>query len=570
MIDIIIVNYRSTDYLVRCLRSVYADLDGLQARVLVQDNDSRDHIGEAMAEFPRAVLTRNRENLGFGRAVNQALRASRGEYVVLLNPDSYVRKGFFRESIRFMQENPRVAVMGPRILEENGRLQNSARAFPTPLTALFGRSSIMSRWFPKNPVTTRNLLSLQSDGRSPMRVDWVSGACMVVRRAAIQEVGLFDERFFMYWEDADWCRRMWLGGWEVVYFPRPAVVHFVGVSSEKLITRSAYEFHKSSFSLFKKYAKPRHHLLWSLVSIGLYIRFCLVLFSGTVIRWFERRRGALGQLLAGEGEGAAPAGRRIRVLRLIARLNIGGPAIHAHLLTNGLDRRRFESYLVTGKISPQEGDMSYLFQDGDVRPIPVPELQREISLSRDLKSFFRIFAIIRRVEPDIVHTHTAKAGTSARLAVMIHELLHGRRIVTVHTFHGHAFKGYFSWSKSMLFVWIERLLARITDVVVAISGSQKMELTEGYRIAPEGKVRTIELGFDLDPFLSCHRLQGLFRRRLGVGAPRRITDRSVRCNYSSSPVMSSKTANDSPYPFLRANSAMNWVRAFSASRPVGL
>jgi glycosyltransferase involved in cell wall biosynthesis len=206
----------------------------------------------------------------------------------------------------------------------------------------------------------------------------------------------------------------------------------------------------------------------------------------------------------------------VRVLRLIARLNIGGPAIHAHLLTNGLDRRRFESFLVTGKISPQEGDMSYLFDDGDVLPISVPELQREISLCRDLRSFFQIFGIIRRIEPDIVHTHTAKAGTSARLAVMVYELFYGRGIFTVHTFHGHAFKGYFSRSKSTLFVWIERLLARITDVIIAISSSQKKELTEHYRIAPREKVKTVELGFDLDPFLSCSALKGTFRRQLGV------------------------------------------------------
>jgi GT2 family glycosyltransferase len=514
MIDIVIVNYKSTDYLVRCLRSIYADPAGVPVQVYVQDNESLDDIGRALAEFPGVALTRNRDNLGFGKAVNQALRVSRGEYVVLLNPDTVVRPGFFKTSLEFMNANPRVAVMGPRICEENGRLQNSARAFPTPLTALFGRSSLMSRWFPKNPVTTRNLLSLQSDGVSPMNVDWISGACMIVRRSAIEQAGMLDERFFMYWEDADWCRRMWLAGWEVVYFPRPCVIHSVGVSSEKLVVRAAYEFHRSSFNLFKKYARPTHWFVWMLISIGLYLRFCIVIASGTLIRLFERFQGTQKKQPPLARQRLGP--RRVRVLRLIARLNIGGPAIHAHLLANGLDKNRFESFLVTGRISPQEGDMSYLFDDGDVKPINVPALQREINIRYDLQSFFQIFKIVRRIEPDIVHTHTAKAGTSARLAVMVYELISGRSVLKVHTFHGHAFKGYFSRPKSLLFIWIERLLAIITDVIVAISRSQKVELTEHYRIAPKEKVRTIQLGFDLDPFLSCRALKGQFRRRLGV------------------------------------------------------
>jgi len=210
--------------------------------------------------------------------------------------------------------------------------------------------------------------------------------------------------------------------------------------------------------------------------------------------------------------------RKIKVVRFIARLNIGGPSIHVHLLTTGLNRNRFRSILVTGKISPQEGDMSYLFNGvSGSKPIIIRELQREISPAMDLKAFFQILRILFREEPDIVHSHTAKAGTSARIAAIVYHLLRGKHILTVHTFHGHVFEGYFSPGKSLMFICIERLLAIPTDAIVAISMTQKRDLSERFRIAPGAKIRTIPLGFDLKPFLKSHVLKGRFRSSLGVG-----------------------------------------------------
>ena len=121
-------------------------------------------------------------------------------------------------------------------------------------------------------------------------------------------------------------------------------------------------------------------------------------------------------------------------------------------------------------------------------------------------------------KPDIVDTHTAKAGTSARMAVIAYNLLRNKNIRMIHTFHGHVFEGYFSSINSLLFVYIERLLARSTDLIIAISRSQQHELSEKYHIAPREKIKTIELGFDLQPFLSCKQLKGLFRERLGLGS----------------------------------------------------
>jgi glycosyltransferase involved in cell wall biosynthesis len=211
-----------------------------------------------------------------------------------------------------------------------------------------------------------------------------------------------------------------------------------------------------------------------------------------------------------------PPVRRIKLLRIISRLNIGGPSIHVHLLTKGLDACKFETRLITGSISSREGSMEYLFGREDPKPIVISELQREIRLWSDVRAFIRIFRMLLQERPDMVHTHTAKAGFSARLAVMLYNAVTRRRVVTVHTFHGHVFEGYFHRLSAMLFVNIERLMGRFTDAVIAISPSQKKALVEKYHISSEQKVHVISLGFNLAPFLDAKRRKGAFRRRIGA------------------------------------------------------
>ncbi|MCK4486041.1 MAG: glycosyltransferase [Desulfobacterales bacterium] len=500
LLDIIIVNYNSTDYLLHCLRSVYDSLKELPARVIVQDNASEDGVGRVQGMFPQVILTKNNYNMGFSKAVNKGLKQGAAPYAVLLNPDAYVMPGFFECVLRYMGENPDVGIIGPKILNGDGSVQGSARAFPTPFTGLFGRSTLLTKWFPKNPLTRRNVLTTKSDGISPMEVDWVSGACMVVRREALDDVGLIDERFFMYWEDADWCRRMWEKGWKVVYFPQATIVHYVGGSSDKALFRSNLEFHKSSYRLFEKHTKPSFWLLTPLVIGGLGVRLSLVLFSNGMRVWSD----SLPSLMKpGKAVLAAEARDKIKVLRMIARLNIGGPAIHVALLADGLDPTRFQSTLIAGEVSPQEGDMSYIIDGSDGKPIMIPELQRELSLVKDVQSFLGFLRILDQEKPDIVHTHTAKAGAIGRTAVFVHNFIYRRKVLAVHTFHGHVFRGYFGKLKSVFFTWAERMLAKITDCIIAISESQKSELCGNYHIAPASKFRVIPLGFDLAPFLTC-------------------------------------------------------------------
>jgi len=513
MFDIVIVNYKSTDYLLRCLRSIYESLHGTPVKVFIQDNASEDGVDRVKVEFPQVILSKNSYNMGFARAINSALKQSNSPYIVLLNPDSYVMDGFFEPIIHYMENNPKVGIVGPKILDHDGSVQGSARTFPTPLTGLFGRSSLLTRLFPNNPFSRANILTARSDGKMHMEVDWVSGASMVVRRKAVDDVGLMDERFFIYWEDADWCRRMWENGWKVIYFPQASVIHYVGVSSEKALTRSIFEFHKSSYRLFDKYTKPTLWFLKPFAIVGLSFRLCFMLASNGIRVWSGKPKFIIShkkESLVLEKE------KKIKVLRIIARLNIGGPSIHVHLLMKGLDSEKFDSILVTGMISPMEGDMSYLFDSLANKPIIFLELQRDISLRMDLMAFRRIFNKLRETRPDIVHTHTAKAGTSARLAVLMYNLISEKRIRIIHTFHGHVFEGYFSRGKSLLFVWIERLLAKFTDVIIAISETQKRDLSERYHIAPAKKINIVELGFDLRLFLDDKLLKGQFRRSYGI------------------------------------------------------
>lgn len=205
----------------------------------------------------------------------------------------------------------------------------------------------------------------------------------------------------------------------------------------------------------------------------------------------------------------------IRVLRIIARLNIGGPAIHVSLLTSGLNDAVFQSRLVTGVISASEGDMSDLACRLGVDPIVIPWLGREISPLDDLRALLALIRLIWQERPHIVHTHTAKAGFLGRLAAFVCGVP-----VIVHTFHGHVFRGYFSPLKTRFFIWLERLAARLSSVILTVSEGLRDDLIS-FRIAPAERIRVIPLGLPLADLTHLDSLRGGFRHELGcsTGTP---------------------------------------------------
>jgi glycosyltransferase involved in cell wall biosynthesis len=191
----------------------------------------------------------------------------------------------------------------------------------------------------------------------------------------------------------------------------------------------------------------------------------------------------------------------MRVLRVITRLNIGGPSIQACRLTTALTPYGYATRLVHGRLGPGEGDMRYLLPaDGD--EVFVPTLQRSLSPLADLRAFFHLHREIRTFEPDIVHTHMAKAGLLARLATAAYNLTRSRdrRACIVHTYHGHVLEGYFSRTMTAVFIALERMLARASDRIVAISPAIRDQLLRDFGIGDELQYRVVPLGFDLAPF----------------------------------------------------------------------
>jgi glycosyltransferase involved in cell wall biosynthesis len=204
------------------------------------------------------------------------------------------------------------------------------------------------------------------------------------------------------------------------------------------------------------------------------------------------------------------SGRPIRVMNVIARLNVGGPAIHVSLITQHLNAPidpRYESLLVAGAVGQNEGDMSYYAAERGVTPVIIPSLGRELHPLRDLATLVRLVRLMRRQRPDIVNTHTAKAGFVGRVAARLAGVP-----VVVHTFHGHVFHGYFSPLKTSLFIVLEKLAARLADRIIVLTDGQRGELADMYRIAPREKFVVMPLGLELDALLVRPRKTGDMRR----------------------------------------------------------
>jgi GT2 family glycosyltransferase len=258
--SVVTVNYDSWPYTLECIDSLYRTGYG-DFEVVIVDNGR-----EEPPEIPRpALLIRNPENVGFARACNQGMLASGGDYVILVNPDTLVGKGFFENLEKLFDENPRVGVAGPRIVDGEGNLQLSARKELNFVSGLLGRTSFLTRLFPKSPLV-RRLFPAAEELVGPTEVDWVSGACMLLRRRTLEEIGLMDERFFMYFEDVDLCRRARETGWFVCYLPQVEIFHHTGAST-RARPRAIWELHKSAFLYHRKHGSHGPLQLYSLLTL---------------------------------------------------------------------------------------------------------------------------------------------------------------------------------------------------------------------------------------------------------------------------------------------------------------
>jgi len=254
----ILVNYNAGNELAVALRSIQSDCAQVEWEAVVVDNASSDNSAAIVETFPRATLIRNPANVGFGRAVNQAAAVATAPRLLLVNPDCRLVSGAISTLRSVLDAEPSCAVVGPRIFDPDGTVQGSARGDPDMLTGLFGRTGALRVLLPFLSVARRNVVVEDAvrTGASSVVVDWLSGACMLIRRDAFTAAGGFDERFFLYWEDADLCRRLRNRGFQVRYVPGASAVHQVGRSSQTARRSSIRAFHASAYLYYATHVAP--------------------------------------------------------------------------------------------------------------------------------------------------------------------------------------------------------------------------------------------------------------------------------------------------------------------------
>ncbi len=251
-VSIVIVTHNSLSPVVDCLQSFEDHPPSVPHEIIVIDNASTDGTRETVAgRFDTVRLVENGENVGYSRGVNQGIRLSAGRMILVLNPDIVVGEGSVDRLLAFMDRTPDVGIAGAKLVYPDGRLQYSCRSFYT-LRALILRRTFLGKLFPRARSLREHLL-MDYDHETPRRVDWVLGACMMVRREAIEQVGRMDERFFLYFEDIDWCYRMKQQGWKVYYVPDSVMIHRYERSSARSILRRPFLIHM--LSLLRYYEK---------------------------------------------------------------------------------------------------------------------------------------------------------------------------------------------------------------------------------------------------------------------------------------------------------------------------
>ncbi len=251
----VVVTYNSRSHIAACLESLGSTLTRHSFETVVVDNESSDGTADLVrAVAPEALVIEAGGNLGFARANNLGLGRARGRHVLILNPDTVPERCSLDALVELLDSDPSVGIAAPRLLDPDGSDQGTARSFPTPAAALLGRRSPLTRLWPSNPWSRRYLIGLAHREEGAFQVDWVSGACLMIRRDLARRTGGFDESFFMYWEDADWCRRVKAEGHRVVCDPRSRVLHDEGARRRPL----PHQIRAFHLSAYRYYAK--HHL----------------------------------------------------------------------------------------------------------------------------------------------------------------------------------------------------------------------------------------------------------------------------------------------------------------------
>ncbi len=263
-VSVIVVSWNAREYLMQCLASLKDETCRCPMEIIVVDNASSDASPDSVAaQYPDVHLIRNAANLGFAKANNLGLAQSQGAYLCFVNSDVEVLPGCISRLVEYCEQHPEVGMVGPRILGGDGKLQRSCRGFPS-VWNMFCRALALDHLFPKcRLLTGYSLWHWAQTSLQP--VDILTGCFWLVRRKALEQVGLLDEAFFMYGEDMDWCKRFWAKGWQVVFVPGAEAIHYGGVSSDKAPVRFYVERQRADFQYWRKHHSRFEQSLYFLI-----------------------------------------------------------------------------------------------------------------------------------------------------------------------------------------------------------------------------------------------------------------------------------------------------------------
>ncbi len=307
-LSIIIVTWNSQEFIRNCLDSLLISAGSLSVEIIVVDNDSSDQTAKIVEQFyPQVNLIQNKKNWGYAKANNQGIEEARGECILLLNPDTQVLEDALSLMYEFMEQNPEIGSLGAKLLNPDKSVQSSCREFPTFSTLIwefFG----LSRLFPRSRVFGRWRMGY-FDFNETREVDQPMGSCLMLRRETLEDVGILDENFAMFFNDVDLCFRIKKGGWKIYFYPEAKVIHYKGASTRKVKAKMIWLSHLAFYRFFKKHKTGLTNRLL------LFLFLIPLIFSAWVrilLFWFFSKRvaSAIGaRLPIFSGQGSASGGK---------------------------------------------------------------------------------------------------------------------------------------------------------------------------------------------------------------------------------------------------------------------
>ncbi len=278
-ISIIIVSWNVRALLEKTLASIYQETKNITFEVFVVDNSSQDRSAAMVKEkFPQVHLITNKENLGFAKANNQALKYAQGHYYVLLNPDTEIRDEALQKMVAWLDAHKKVGIAGPQLINPDGSIQSSTRGFP-----IFSSLAItllkLHHFF--QPKSIRKYYQVDFDHKSERSVDQVMGAALFIRKEAVEKIGLLDEKFWIWFEEADWCKRAKNAGWHITFTPLAHIMHVKGESFQQKLSTQKQRWFTASMLHYASKHLPRYHyyLLYPLTKISIGLAWLVQMFE---------------------------------------------------------------------------------------------------------------------------------------------------------------------------------------------------------------------------------------------------------------------------------------------------